>query len=75
MTSAATTENPCYIILLHYHDYHYHHSAMFILYLLSQELHWGTVCQRKHTMRVYYESAAASLSRSFCFDKAFILRM
>jgi len=67
------TENLCYIILAHYHDYHYHHSAMIILYLLSQELHWDML--KETHMRVYYESAAASLSRSFCFDNTFILRM
>lgn len=39
-----------YIILAHYHDYHYHHSAMVILYL-SQELHWG-MSKETHNARL-----------------------
>jgi hypothetical protein len=61
-------------ILAHYYDHHYHHSAMINMYLPKPGFALG-VCQEKQILRVYYESAPASLSRSFCFDNAFILRM
>lgn len=70
LTSAATTERMLYNT--HYYDYdYYHHSAN--EYFVSPQSGIALKYVEENTT-VYYESAA-SLSRSFCFDNAFILRM
>lgn len=69
-----TIENACYdtfalsLIVITIINNHY---SVMIIVSSKTRIAWGCVKQ----MCVYYESAAASLSRSFCFDSAFILRM
>ena len=53
--------------------YHHHHHSVMIIVSLETGIALG--CVKKTHVRVYYESVAASLSRSFCFDSTFILRI